>query len=531
MVKGKTFSIEEVNEQTQRILDFPTFRNSPTLTKFLEFIVSETIHERDLHLKEYSIAINVLNRRPDFNPHDDAVVRIHAGRLRRALNDYYTSKGKDDRLIIHMPKGSYIPHFDEVGTLDHDKPIVNYLQDRSLNPVVAVFPFRATPQRPDLNEFSLILGEELSAELSRFQDISVIGYYSMEVSAKIEQNTIEAGKLVGADYIITGSLQYYGKCVRIRVNLLMTATGEVMMTKSFEKDVLFPGIFEIQDEIVQSVIGTVGGYYGIIFQEMAKATPIKVANSTSIREGIYNYYNYKRSYTVENYRTALFSLQNAVKDYPQHAVAMAMLGELYLDGIGLGLKTADDALAEGYQCILQSLKIDPLCQHAWHTLTWVHLFRREKEACLHSARQCIQLNPNSSIMVSGVAFMLICAGYFDEGFPIMEEAVRLNPYYPWWINGGFSFYYLYKKEYAAALYWAEKMHSEETFWDPLLKAVSLSYLDKKEDAEKYLSKLLIMEPETPRQIESMLSTFLLSDELIAQIIGGLKRIGCSVALN
>lgn len=520
-----TFSIEEINQQTQRVLNFSTFKNSPTLSKFLDFVVSETIHERSHFIKEYSIAVNVLKRPPDFNPHDDAVVRIHAGRLRRALNEYYTTAGINDPIIIHIPRGCYIPQFDFPEAAKVNDLVLPVLAGQTINPIVAVFPFKTISQTPDIDGFSLILGEQLSAELSRFQEIAVIGYYSMEMTAKIEKNVLEAGRLAGADYIITGSLLYDGNNIRIRVNLLITSTGEVMMTKSFEKRDLFPGIFEMQDEIVQSVIAAVGGYYGLIFQELAKASPIKVAGSAAIREGIHSYYKYQRTYSVENYHTAVATLKKVVKDYPDHAVSWAMLGELYLGAIGLGIKNVGDPLTEGYQCVIQALEIDPLCQQAWHTLTWLHLFKGEKDACLHAARQCIQLNPNSSIMVAGVAYILVCAGYFNEGFPIMEKSIKLNPHCPWWINGGFSFYYLHKKEYASALFWAEKMNSDETFWGLLLKSVSLSYLDNKESAGEYLSRLLTMKPEAPRQIKNMLSTFILSEELITDIIGGLEKIG------
>ena len=96
---------EEINLQLQQILASPAFKNSPTLSKFLSFIISETLLERQQQLKEYNIALNVLNRSPHFNPQDDAIVRIHAGRLRRALNEYYMIHGINDPIIIHVPKG------------------------------------------------------------------------------------------------------------------------------------------------------------------------------------------------------------------------------------------------------------------------------------------------------------------------------------------------------------------------------------------------------------------------------------------
>src|SRR4051794_36840976 len=102
------FSTEEINQQTRRILEFPMFRNSPVLSRFLEFIIAETVHNKQLHIKEYSIAINVLYRSRDFNPNTDSIVRIHAGRLRRALNDYYLTQGVYDAIVIRIPKGCYV---------------------------------------------------------------------------------------------------------------------------------------------------------------------------------------------------------------------------------------------------------------------------------------------------------------------------------------------------------------------------------------------------------------------------------------
>ncbi len=521
----KAFSIEEVYLQTQRVLNHPSFVGSPTLSKFLKFVVSETVHGRDLHIKEYSIAVNVLNRPNDFNPHEDDVVRIHAGRLRRALNEYYYTMGINDTLIITIPKGTYVPKFIAAEKIKPTTLFVPVLPVPAIDPVLAVFPFRIIPQRQGIDEFSRVLGEQLSAELSRFQDISVIGYYSMEMMAKIEENILEAGKSMGADYILAGSIQYSGNHMRIRVNLLITATGEVLMTKSFDRDLLLSSIFSIQDEIIPEIIGALGGYYGLLFQEMAKTSPLKASGNARIRLGVSGYYSYKRSFTVESFNLALSALGEAVTEYPDHAASWAMLGELYLDGIGLGIKTIEDPLTESYQCVIRSLTIDPLCQHAWHTLTGVQLYRREKEACLQSARRCIELNPNCSVLVSGVAVMLICAGWFEEGYPIMEKTIKFNPYSPWWINVGFCFFYLNKKDYPSALFWIEKMNSEQAYLDPLLKAVSLSYLNKMKAAEKYLARLLGLEPEAPTKIREMLSTFVLSEELIAQIITGLEKIG------
>jgi len=261
------FSTEEINEQANRILNFPLLRNSPVLSRFLEFIISETLHNRELQIKEYSIAIHVLDRSRDFNPNGDAIVRIHAGRLRRALNEYYLIQGINDPIIINIPKGCYVPQF-EAGSTGKINEIRSTIPPKRRNkPVVAIFPFRTMSKSPDMEEFSLLLGEQLSAELSSFRDISLIGYYSMETTAKIEKNILEAGRVVGADYIITGSLTSIGQHIRVLVNLLLTATGEVLLCKSFDRNVLPGNLSEIQDNIFQSFISFSGSCHGIIFQE------------------------------------------------------------------------------------------------------------------------------------------------------------------------------------------------------------------------------------------------------------------------
>ncbi len=268
-----TFSLEEIALQEQKILNFSVFRNSPTLSKFLKFIISETVHEKCERIKEYSIAIHVLNRPANFNSHDDAVVRIHAGRLRRALDEYYFTEGKNDAIVIQVPKGCYIPQFISAAK----NTIPASLPQPNVNPLVALFPFKIISQTLNINEFAVMLAEELSAELSRFQGLSVINYYSTEMLSKIEKNIIEAARSINADYIISGNILCDDGKAHIRINTINAATGEVIMTKLFEKDALFTTLLEIQEEIVEEVNSMLGDYFGFPFKKKARAVPLKIS--------------------------------------------------------------------------------------------------------------------------------------------------------------------------------------------------------------------------------------------------------------
>src|ERR1700726_861169 len=99
-----------VQEELQRILASSTFLNARRPSQFLRFVVDETLAGED-RLKEYLIGVEVIDRPPDYDPKDDPVVRIEAGRLRKKLAEYYAGSGANDTVIIGLPKGGYVPVF------------------------------------------------------------------------------------------------------------------------------------------------------------------------------------------------------------------------------------------------------------------------------------------------------------------------------------------------------------------------------------------------------------------------------------
>ncbi len=97
--------------QIERVVNSRALHGSETLRAFLRFIATEAIEGHENRLKEYVIATEVFGRGTDFDSRVDSVVRVQAGRLRTKLLEYYTSEGKDDRILINLPKGHYVPVF------------------------------------------------------------------------------------------------------------------------------------------------------------------------------------------------------------------------------------------------------------------------------------------------------------------------------------------------------------------------------------------------------------------------------------
>jgi len=81
------------------------------LRDILLFIVRQTILQPDEPIHEFEIAHRVLGRRKDFNPLDDNIVRVQMAHLRKKLDLYFSTEGKDEEAVITVALGSYKPVF------------------------------------------------------------------------------------------------------------------------------------------------------------------------------------------------------------------------------------------------------------------------------------------------------------------------------------------------------------------------------------------------------------------------------------
>src|SRR5215470_15105471 len=92
-----------VRSELSKILSSPVFASSPRMSRFLTYIVEETLAGNGDRLKEYSIAIEVFDKRPDYDPHADSTVRTEASKLRARLDRYYQIEGQGHTLVISIP--------------------------------------------------------------------------------------------------------------------------------------------------------------------------------------------------------------------------------------------------------------------------------------------------------------------------------------------------------------------------------------------------------------------------------------------
>jgi hypothetical protein len=98
-----------IQEQLERILANPLFRNSKRYPNLLRYVVEQTLQGQTAQLKERTLGIEVFGRDPDYDTNLDPVVRTTAGEIRKRIAQYYHEPGRENEIRIDLPLGSYIP--------------------------------------------------------------------------------------------------------------------------------------------------------------------------------------------------------------------------------------------------------------------------------------------------------------------------------------------------------------------------------------------------------------------------------------
>jgi hypothetical protein len=102
-----TRGTDEIQSCVDRILQGGTFRNAPSSRRLLKYLVDHSLAGDADQLKEYTIGVDAFHKPDDYDPRLDSTVRIQIGRLRQKLSEYYRAEGKDDPLVVELPKGRF----------------------------------------------------------------------------------------------------------------------------------------------------------------------------------------------------------------------------------------------------------------------------------------------------------------------------------------------------------------------------------------------------------------------------------------
>src|SRR5581483_4329341 len=95
------------------------FVRSPTLSHLLSYLCEKTFAGETDQIKEYSVALDVFDRRDSFDQDTDSIVRVQANRLRKRLGEYYAREGAGHAIRITIPVGQYVPQFQRAAATEN----------------------------------------------------------------------------------------------------------------------------------------------------------------------------------------------------------------------------------------------------------------------------------------------------------------------------------------------------------------------------------------------------------------------------
>lgn len=105
----------------QRIVASPQFHKSGRLRDLLQYVTEQTIRGYGHELTEQHIGEAIFHKPAGYSPLEDSSVRVHARQLRLKLHEYFDGVGRDEPLIIEIPKGAYAPVFRAANGLERER--------------------------------------------------------------------------------------------------------------------------------------------------------------------------------------------------------------------------------------------------------------------------------------------------------------------------------------------------------------------------------------------------------------------------
>jgi TolB-like protein len=473
---------EMVREQLNRLLNQDEFKRSPVLAKFLEYIVISKLEGREDQIKDYTIAVKGLGRPADFNPQIDSSIRIHAGRLRRILIEYYLEKGKDDLVTMIIPKGSYVPVFDlntkTTGSIpqplnsQHEfnqharvrRPHNNGL----MKPVLAVLPFHDLSLDSN-NYFLTAFGEQLNTEISRFENISVISYYATEHFNPFRTELKEIRNQLKADYILTGSLRIFNGTLRLNIQLVVADSGNIVWTDTYErKELTLDNSYDIQDEIVRKVANMVADDNGII-GDLNKFKHLEDKKERLLNEAITRYFEYTYNYDPEKLEATLLAIENSYHCANDNVMIVSLLATLYLDQYGFATCSEPALLAKGKEFAARAIRLEPRNQHAKKAFAWGQVLSGEKQKSLEAIERCIALNPTASSVLANMGLGMILLGDYETGFSMLKRCLAFHQLPPVYAKFGLALYHYQANNFEESSRWLARMIPFDVPFSRLLK--------------------------------------------------------------
>ncbi len=486
-------SPEEVRLALGTLLQSPAFRDAPQMRAFLSYVVNETLEGRCAALKGYTIATMALGRPDDFDPQIDPIVRVQAGRVRQALNDYHVAT-PDVPVIIQLDKGNYAPRFlrqadiashippneiraDHPGGAPHPAPKIHFsrLMMGASATVLAMIVLMAAwilwPRAPvspavidhrasmpqilveganpgSLDAYAFV--SRVRNAIARFDDVVTV----QENHPDLQGPALLAGS-ENRRHLVLGIALLPADEGRVRVaaRLLDKTTQRQIWSREYEKVALDAKADSERTRIVQSIATTLAQPYGVIHAHVRAGLPPGTHHSDAYG-CLVEAFDYWLTNDATSHESARDCLMALVLVSPQASAAHAQLTYLHLEEFREGYNPLPgDPRSRALESARAAVRTGPASARAHQALLAAHFARHEMAEAWRAAGDAMELNPYDTEILADVGARHVQSGQFETGLKMLEEALELNSSPPTWATAfrAISLYMLGRLDEAAAL--------------------------------------------------------------------------------
>jgi serine/threonine-protein kinase len=451
---------DAIRQALERVLSSSGFARNERLSGFLRFLVERHLEGRDTELKESVIAHEVFGREADYDPKLDAIVRTEAVRLRARLEKYYQADGSQDAWIIDLPKGGYRPVLRQRLAIEtapdtppgRPEPAARVSRIRWTASAIAALVLVAITAawwwtRPSQQVLTIAvlplenlggpaneyfadgLTDEIIRNLSLIEGVTVPSRTSSFAIRGKGLTASEAGRQLGAKYLVEGSVFHAGDQLRITVTLVRARDEHRLWTDRFDRRLT--DVFVIQDEISRGIVNTL----------RLNLSPGRRRYETNLEA--YDLYLRGRhlmaSFPAPAGRPialpAVQYFEQAIGKDGNYAIAYAGMADAFIAverNMGTGSPLGATPLPRAKAAAERAVAIDPMLSEGHSAVASIRAREYAWQEAERGFRRALELNPNNALAHLELgASVLVVQGRVDEGLQEVRRALALDPLSPY----------------------------------------------------------------------------------------------------
>jgi adenylate cyclase len=362
-------------------------------------------------------------------------------------------------------------------------------------PSIAVLPFDNMSGDPEQEYFSDGVTEDVITALSHIRSFFVIARNSTFTYKGKAVKVQQVARELGVRYVLEGSVRKAGDRVRVTAQLVDAETGNHIWADRY--DGRLEDIFDLQDEITETVVGTIEPKLTLAEVERAK-------HKRPESLGAYDYclrgLAHLNAYTHEDNAEALRLFRRAIDIDPGYGRAHAHASQCYVQRPQVGgASLSDEDKAEAIRLADAAVGAGPDDP----TILWIAALSRaflgrDFDGAVALIDKSLALNRNSASAWRISGLLRCYAGDPETAIEHAEGAMRLSPRDPmaWTFHSVLATAHMQAKRYEEAATWAKKAIRENPKSSTPYRTLAAScvHLGRLEEGREAMRQMLSLEP-------------------------------------